>query len=406
MTPGSNPPSTAHTVSANLSSIGGSANQSFFDDGSNGDVTPNDNVFSFNATVALGTSGGPKSLPVTITETSPLSRTGSTSISLTVLAPSNPSGVGLATPSSVLPGDSSTLAVTVTPGTNPSSTGLAVTADLSTIGGSSTQQLFDDGSNGDAVAGNNVFTYSATIPNGTTPGAKSLPFSVSDAQARSGSGSISLTIQTPPPPVDHVVISQLYGGGGNSGATFTNDYIELYNPTGVPFTLTGWSLQYASAAGTSWTNKQPLGGTIAPGEYYLVSLASGGAVGSPLPAEPNIVGDINMSATTGKVALVNNSDSLTGGCPVGANPHIVDFLGYGTTATCHEGAANAPAPSNTTALFRKANGGTDTDQNGSDFLTGTPNPCRTAPIAELGPWVAGIDPITDGTNAFMMTLYG
>ena len=399
VTPGTNPTSTAHTVSANLSSIGGSANQSFFDDGTNGDVTPNDNVFSFNATVANGTSGGAKSLPVTITETSPLNRVGSTSISVTVLAASNPSGVGAATPNSVLPGDSSTLTVTVTPGTNPASTGLTVIADLSTIGGSSTQQFFDDGSNGDATAGNNVFTYAATIPNGTTPGSKSLPFSVSDAQTRTGTGSISLTVQSPPPPVDHVVISQIYGGGGNSGATFTNDYIELYNPTGISFSLTGWSVQYASATGTTWTNKQPIGGTIAPGEYYLISLASGGAVGSPLPVAPNIVGDINMSATAGKIALVNNSDSLTGGCPVGADVNIVDFLGYGTTASCHEGAANAPVPSNTTALFRKTNGSTDTDQNGNDFITGVPSPRRTSPIVELGPWVAGTDPITDGTNA-------
>jgi DNA/RNA endonuclease G (NUC1) len=399
VTPGTNPPSTAHTVRANLSSIGGSATQSFFDDGTNGDVTPNDNVFSFNATVANGTSGGAKTLPVTITETSPLNRTGTTSISLTVLASTNPSGLGAATPNSVLPGDSSTLTVTVTPGTNPTSTGLFVTADLSTIGGSSTQQFFDDGSNGDVTPGNNVFTYATTIPNGTTPGPKSLPFNISDAQSRSGSGSIGLTIQTPPPPVDHVVISQLYGGGGNSGAPFTNDYVELFNPTGVPFSLTGWSLQYASATGTSWTNRQPLGGTIAPGEYYLVSLASGGSVGSPLPVTPNISGDINMSATTGKIALVNNSDFLTGACPVGTNTHIVDFLGYGGTANCREGAANAPAPSNTTALFRKANGSTDTDQNGSDFLTGAPSPRRTAPIVELGPWVAGTDPITDGFNA-------
>jgi DNA/RNA endonuclease G (NUC1) len=399
VTPGTNPPSTAHTVSANLSSIGGSASQSFFDDGTNGDETPNDNVFSFSATVANGTSGGAKSLPVTITETSPLNRVGSTSISVTVIATTSPTGVGAATPNSVLPGNSSTLTVTVTPGTNPASTGLFVTADLSTIGGSSTQQFFDDGTNGDATPGNNVFTFVATIPNGTTPGAKNLPFSVSDAQSRTGTGSIGLTVQSPPPPVDHVVISQIYGGGGNSGATFTNDYIELYNPTGISFSLTGWSLQYTSATGTTWTNKQPIGGTIAPGEYYLVSLASGGAVGSPLPVAPNIVGDINMSATAGKIALVNNSDSLTGGCPVGADVNIVDFLGYGTTATCHEGTANAPAPGNSTALFRKTNGSTDTDQNGNDFIIGVPSPRRTSPIVELGPWVAGTDPTTNGTNA-------
>jgi DNA/RNA endonuclease G (NUC1) len=399
VTPGTNPTSTAHTVIADLTAIGGSATQQFFDNGTNGDVTAGDNVFSFNATVASGTSGGVKSLPFTITETSPLSRTGTGSISLTVLAATNPSGAGAANPNSVLPGETSVLTVTVTPGSNPPSSALTVTADLSAIGGSASQQFFDDGVNGgDAVAGNNVFTYTATVSSLTTSGAKSLPFSIGDAQSRSGSGSISLTVQQPPPPVDHLVISQLYGGGGNSGATFTNDYVEIYNPTGISFNLAGWSLQYASAAGTSWTNKQPLGGTIAPGEYFLVALASGGGNGSPLPVSPNISGDINMSATTGKLALVSNSISLSGSCPNGIDPDIVDFLGYGSSASCFEGASRAPAPSNTNALFRKLNGAQDTNQNGADFQTGAPSPHRTAPIVELGPWVANTDPISDGFN--------
>jgi endonuclease G len=311
----------------------------------------------------------------------------------------SPSGAGAANPNSVLPGASSVLTVTGTPGTNPSSTGLTVTADLSAIGGAASQQFFDDGATGgDAFASDNVFTYTATVSMLTTPGLKSLPFSISDAQARSGNGSISLTVQQPPPPLDHLVISQFYGGGGNSGATLTHDYVEIHNPTGISFNLAGWSLQYSSAAGTSWTNKQPLGGIVAPGEYFLVQLASGGANGAPLAVMPNITGDINMSATTGKIALVSNSISLTGGCPNGVDPDIVDFVGYGASASCFEGAARATAPSNTNALFRKLNGAQDTNQNGDDFQTGAPNPRRTAPIVELGPWVASTEPFADGFN--------
>ena len=312
----------------------------------------------------------------------------------------NPSGAGAANPNSVLPGESSTLTVTVTPGTNPTSTDLTVTADLSSIGGLDNQQFLDDGVNGgDATAGDNVFTYAATVALGTTAGPKSLPFTVSDSQSRTGNGSISLTIQQPPPPLDHLVISQLYGGGGNSGAALTHDYVEIYNPTGVSFNLAGWSLQYASATGTSWTNKQPLGGTVAPGEYFLVRLASGGANGAPLLVTPNITGDINMSATTGKVALVSNNISLAGSCPNGVDPDIVDFVGYGTSASCFEGATRAPAPSNTNAVFRKLNGAQDTNQNGDDFETAAANPRRTAPIVELGPWVASTEPIDNGFNA-------
>src|SRR5215813_14106434 len=293
------------------------------------------------------------------------------------------SGVGSANPNSVATGETTTLSVQVFPAPNPPSTGISVVADLSSIGGAPNQPLSGVG---------NIFTFNATVAVGATGGMKSLPVTITDDQARSFTTSISLTVRAP-----HVVISQVYGGGGNSMSTFTNDYVELYNPTNATVTLNGWSLQYASATGTSWTNKQAIGGHVGPGEYFLVSLGSGGGAAKQLPVTPNISGDINMSATTGKIALVNNSTTLSGACPIG-DPHIVDFVGYGTGANCHEGSANAPAPSNTMAIFRKNNGQTDTDQNGADFTAAPPNPRRTALIEELGPWVADTDPLTDDTN--------
>jgi len=108
-------------------------------------------------------------------------------------ASSNPSGVGLATPSSVGAGGTSLLTVTVKPGGNPPSTGINVTADLSSIGGSATQQFFDDGTHGDAVAGDKIFSFSATVAAGTTAGTKSLKATITDAQSRSAIAVISLT---------------------------------------------------------------------------------------------------------------------------------------------------------------------------------------------------------------------
>ena len=298
------------------------------------------------------------------------------------------SGFGSASPSTVLQGSSTTLTVHVAAGQNPASTGVNVVANLSSIGGSATQAFSGAGS---------TFTFTALVPADNAPGLKSLPVTISDAQGRSFSTDIKLSVLSVVP--DHIVISQVYGGGGNAGAPYNNDYVELYNPTGSTITITGWTLQYASATGTSWTNKQPLGGTIGSHQYYLVKLASGGANGAQLPVTPNISGDINMSATAGKIALVRNSDSLVSvACPIGTDPDVVDFVGYGTTANCHEGNANAPAPSNTTALFRKNGGDTDTDQNGNDFVTGAPTPRRTEPVVELGPWVAGTDPTTNDTT--------
>lgn len=266
----------------------------------------------------------------------------------------------------------------------------------------------DDGGvyNWSATAGTGVSAVSVNDGQGTT----NVTYNVTVQSGFSGTATFNaslsdnvnapvtqvVNISVTPAPANHVVISQVYGGGGNSGAPYTNDYVELYNPTGTTVSVTGWSLQYASASGTSWTNKQPLGGTIGPGEYYLVQLASG-TNGQPLSVSPNITGDINMSATTGKIALVSNGDSLSGGCPLGNDPDIIDFVGYGGSATCHEGGGNAPAPSNTTALFRINSGITDTNRNNLDFVTGAPNPRRTAPIVELGPWVASTDPTTNDT---------
>ena len=81
-----------------------------------------------------------------------------------------------------------------------------------------------------------------------------------------------------------IVISQVYGGGGNSGATLKNDFIELFNRGTTTVDLTGWTVQYASATGTSWT-ATALSGSIPAGGYYLVQEAqgTGGTVDLPTP---------------------------------------------------------------------------------------------------------------------------
>lgn len=191
--------------------------------------------------------------------------------------------------------------------------------------------------------------------------------------AVSGTG---IAVSTTP----QVVISQVYGGGGNSGAAYMNDFIELFNRGTSSVNLTGWSVQYASATGTSWTNTTALTNvTLAPGQYYLIKGASGGAVGAVLPT-PDATGTINMSATTGKVALVNSTTALTGACPTGTS--IIDFVGFGT-ANCFEGTATTPAPSNSTAVLRGSNGCTDNNENSSDFASGTPTPRNTATAVNL-----------------------
>jgi endonuclease G len=249
VTPGTNPASTGITVMGDLSAIGGSATQQFFDNATNGDVTAGDNIFSYQATVAGGTSGGPKSLPISIADAQ--ARSGSTGISLTVQANSNPSVAGAANPSSVAQGASVVLTGTVTPGLVPNSTGITVTGDLSAIGGSATQPFFDDGATGgDTVANNNVFTFTMIVPGATTTGAKNLPLTVTDAQARSGSGNISLTVTTPPAahdPSEHMVMGN--PNGATADTAFPDNYLMMklqyalsYNNTREIPNWTSWHL--------------------------------------------------------------------------------------------------------------------------------------------------------------------
>jgi len=173
-----------------------------------------------------------------------------------------------------------------------------------------------------------------------------------------------------------IVISQIYGGGGNSGSTLRNDFVELFNRSNAAVSVSGWTIQYASSTGSTW-DRINLTGSIEPGHYYLVALAAGTGGTVSLPTA-DATGSISLSATTGKVALVSNSTLLSGSCPTTA---IVDFVGYGS-ANCSEGSP-APALTNTTALIRTNNGCGDTDNNAADFAATSPAPRNTATAANL-----------------------
>ncbi|MDB4900702.1 MAG: non-specific endonuclease, partial [Gemmatimonadetes bacterium] len=189
---------------------------------------------------------------------------------------------------------------------------------------------------------------------------------------------------------NNVYISQVYGGGGNAGATLKNDFIELYNGGSSTVDLTGWTVQNASSTGSSWTNLTKLSGSIAPGQYFLIREALGGGGTVDLPT-PDVIGTINMSAMVGKVALVSNSTALSGtGCPPSAT--VVDFVGYGTGTNCFEGTGPTAALANTTAALRKDGGRQDTDQNSADFTVGAPAPRNTS------------SPILPPLNAVMVTI--
>jgi hypothetical protein len=171
-----------------------------------------------------------------------------------------------------------------------------------------------------------------------------------------------------------IVISQVYGGGGNNGATYKNDFIELHNRGAVPINLAGWSVQYTSASGTSFSNSTALSGTIQPGAYFLIQEAAGTGGTTALPA-PDLPGTIGLGSTGGKVALLTTTTLLTTGCPTASStPALVDFVWYGGgSGTCSEGATTA-ATANGTSAIRKQNGCQDTNVNSADFTIATVTP--------------------------------
>ena len=183
-----------------------------------------------------------------------------------------------------------------------------------------------------------------------------------------------------------LVLSQVFAGGGNAGASYANDYVELFNRGSSTVDLSGWTIQYATATGTTWT-PTVLAGTLLPGGRHLVQLASGGLIGAVLPT-PDSTGTTNLSTAGGKLALVHDTAPLTCGASAGscsALAAVHDLVGYGT-ATDYEGAAS-PALTNTTAAVRGDAGCIDTDTNASDFTAVAAVP-RNASAAAT-PCIAG-----------------
>jgi hypothetical protein len=178
-----------------------------------------------------------------------------------------------------------------------------------------------------------------------------------------------------------LVVSQAFAGGGNANAPYTNDFVELFNRGTATIDLSAWSIQYATGSGTSW-QVTPLSGTVPAGGHYLIQLASAAAIGAPLPT-PDATGTSNLAVSGGKVALVHSTTALTCGASVGscsADAAVVDLVGYGS-ATDYEGAAAAPALSNTTAAVRAGGGCTETDGNSTDFAAAAPTPHNSASAA-------------------------
>nr|WP_241965192.1 ExeM/NucH family extracellular endonuclease [Microbacterium telephonicum] len=168
-----------------------------------------------------------------------------------------------------------------------------------------------------------------------------------------------------------LVISEVYGGGGNNGAAFNQDFIELANVGDAPAVLTDYSVQYASAGGTSW-QVTALGDIELPaGGRLLIGQAFGSNTTLPAIAA-DVTGTVAMSGTGGKVALVQGTAALSGATGIAELPAVVDLVGWGA-ANAYAGTAPAPATTNATSVSRDA-AAANTADNAADFTVGAPTP--------------------------------
>ena len=173
---------------------------------------------------------------------------------------------------------------------------------------------------------------------------------------------------------DHLLISEISTGG----ASASDEFVELFNPTPAPLALDGLELIYVSASGATVTRKAAWdagSATVPGGGHLLIANAAGVYAG---------IGDATyangMAASGGSVAL-----------RAGGAATAVDAVGWGTATAWFEGTP-ASAPAAGESLERLPGGalgsGQDTDDNAVDFVVSTtpdPQNAGSPPIAVGSP---------------------
>lgn len=170
-----------------------------------------------------------------------------------------------------------------------------------------------------------------------------------------------------------LVISEVYGAGGNSGAVYNADFVELTNPTGAPVSLAGKYLHYRAAAGGSGGVTFALAGSVPANRTWLVQMSAAGANGAALDPDQTAAPALSMAAAGGQVFLLNQAAPITTSGNMAGASGVLDMVGA-SGATSFETAATASAATATQSLNRAA----DTDNNSADFALAAPSPTRSS----------------------------
>ncbi len=179
-----------------------------------------------------------------------------------------------------------------------------------------------------------------------------------------------------------VVLSEVYTAGGNSGATYNCDFVELYNQTDEDVDLSTYSLQNCATGATSTFAVHALSGTIKAHGYFLIrgGINANAAASCAAIEEYDLALDkFNPGAKDYMLALASNQTQVTldrSGTPVVvSSDNVIDFLGAGK-APAYEG-EKCTVPDNAKSLQR-IDPEVDTDNNRADFVAATPTPRKSS----------------------------
>jgi len=201
----------------------------------------------------------------------------------------------------------------------------------------------------------------------------------------------------------NIRISQIYTRGGEAGAAFQNDFIELFNRGSVDVDINGWSLNISNFAGTppniqisatSIRFVSSSGIILRAGSHLLIKFGGNGANGQPINNTDINLNPFPISDAGGQIVLLGKDKTLPFSyCPAAPDLTgvVVDYVGYGI-AICYENTV-APAPPQDKALVRVGGGCTDNNDNLADFSLATPNP-RTR-LDAVTPCVASAGSVID-----------
>ncbi len=361
---GSGSPNNITSVVVDGSSVGLSSTLNLYDDGTNGDAQPNDNLWTCNIAFFVDMPAGGANLPFVVTDAQ--SRTATGNIVFTIIG-----AAGQAVPETVLVGSSFVAEVAMS-SDQTATPGIAVVLDGTPLGLGSSIALNDAGTGGDVTANDGTYSGTVRVPLSAALAATALPFTAS----QSGHTYTSTLSVTPAAPA--AIVAPWPQGVSGTTRRYQVDLYPATEITSVTADLAPLGLG-AVALNDSGTNGDQLAGDgiwsreftvpagVAPGVYSLPYLVNdshaatvGGAVSFTVLAEapmaPVAVTGWNRDIVVERQAIATEADGFNPYAESFDLPNNIAFYERGTIGGNAAGTKGLPVGG---ALVSEADGTTE-----------------------------------------------